>query len=56
MVGSITIIVRMKSLTKKELAEGLADLASRAIASDDHESPWLQFHEDCVAELEKRLT
>ena len=42
----------MKSLTKTELAEGLADLASRAIASDDHESPWLQFHEDCVAELE----
>ena len=42
----------MKSLTKKELAEGLANLASRAIASDDHESPWYQFHEDCVAELE----
>ena len=42
----------MKYLTKKELAEGLADLVSGAIASDDHESPWYQFHEDCVAELE----
>ena len=41
----------MKSLTKTKLAEGLADLASGAIASDNHESPFYQFHEDCVAEL-----
>ena len=41
----------MKSLSKTKLAEGLADLASGAIASDNHESPFYQFHEDCVAEL-----
>ena len=41
----------MKQLTKTELAEGLANLVSGDISSNNHESPWYQFHEDCAAEL-----
>ena len=45
------MVLRMKSLTKTELAEGLANLASEAITSNNHDSIWYQFHEDCVKEL-----
>ena len=45
------MVLRMKYLTKTKLEDGLASLASEAITSNNHDSVWYQFHEDCVKEL-----
>ena len=40
----------MKSLTRSEIATGLSELASKSI-KNDYESPFHDFHENCVMEL-----
>ena len=45
-------VLGMKSLIKTKLAEGLVNLTSEAIASNNLDSTWYQFHEDCVNKLE----
>ena len=47
----LTQIVVME-ITKSDLERKLVELTSEAIKAEDHTNPWMQFHEDCMSEIQ----